>query len=236
MTAHPFDDLAAYAIGALDADDERAVAAHVGGCSSCRADVRAFAETSWAIAEAAAMDAPPSLKRAIVDRARASGGAPAASMRPSGFASLLAALRRPIPFAVPLALGLALVVALVGFGSARGDADRYASAVAAVAGARVVTLDATGALPGVRGSVVSPANGGAPFLILDLPAAPSGKTWEAWVVRGATPAAAGITGGRGVTTLLLTAPLAAGDTVAVTLEPAGGLDHVTGAPVLSGKT
>jgi len=56
------------------------------------------------------------------------------------------------------------------------------------------------------------------------------------VLRGETPLAAGITNDRGVTTLVLTAPLASGDGVAVTLEPSGGVDRVTGAPVLAGKT
>jgi anti-sigma-K factor RskA len=56
------------------------------------------------------------------------------------------------------------------------------------------------------------------------------------VIKGETPLAAGITSDRGVTTLVLTAPVASGDTVAVTLEPSGGVDRVTGAPVLAGKT
>jgi anti-sigma-K factor RskA len=88
----------------------------------------------------------------------------------------------------------------------------------------------------VRRSLVIPVSGAAPYLILDLPAAPSGKTWEAWILRGETPLAAGITNDRGVTTLVLTAPLASGDGIAVTLEPSGGVDRVTGNPVLAGKT
>ena len=97
-------------------------------------------------------------------------------------------------------------------------------------------LAATGAVGGVRGSLVIPANGAAPYLILDLPPAPAGKTWEAWVIRGDTPVRAGITDERGLVTLTLSAPVAAGDTVAVTPEPAGGLDAPTGTPVLAGKS
>jgi hypothetical protein len=36
--------------------------------------------------------------------------------------------------------------------------------------------------------------------------------------------------------LVLTAPVTIGDGVAVTLEPSCGLDRVTGAPVLAGRT
>jgi len=129
-----------------------------------------------------------------------------------------------------------LLVSLAAYAGARRDSDRYASALSGIAGARVVALAPTGEVAGVRGSLVIPANGAAPYLILDLPAAPSGKTWEAWVLRGETPLAAGITNDRGVTTLLLTAPLTTGDGVAVTLELSGGVDRVTGNPVLAGKT
>jgi anti-sigma-K factor RskA len=129
-----------------------------------------------------------------------------------------------------------LVLALVGYGSARRDADQYAAVVAGAVGARVVPLAATGATAGVRGSLVIPANGSPPYLILDLPAAAAGKTWEAWVIRGDTPVRAGVTDGHGVLSLTLTTRVAAGDAVAITAEPDGGLDAPTGTPVLAGKS
>jgi len=231
MTAHPTDDLAAYAIGALDDEEQRLVGAHVATCPSCRAEVRALSETAWTIAETAARDTPPGLRAAIVERA---GGT--RRPRPSAGAGLLDVLRRPVPFLVPLALAAALVVALIGFGTARRDADRYATVIAGAVGAKVVPLAATGVAVGVRGSLVVPANGSTPYLILDLPPAAVGKTWEAWVIRGDTPVRAGVTGDAGVTALTLTAPIAPGDTVAVTAEPAGGVDAPTGSPVLAGKS
>ena len=174
-----------------------------------------------------ARDVPPRVRAAIVERARVERAA-----RPS----LFDFFRRPVPLFVPAALAALLVVSLVGFGTARRDADRYAAVVAQTVGAKVVPLAATGAVGGVRGSLVIPANGAAPYLILDLPAAPAGKTWEAWVIRGDTPVRAGITDERGLTTLTLSAAVASGDTVAVTPEPAGGLDAPTGTPVLAGKS
>jgi anti-sigma-K factor RskA len=41
---HPLDDIAAYAVGALDADDRRAVEAHLGSCDACRAELAAHRE------------------------------------------------------------------------------------------------------------------------------------------------------------------------------------------------
>jgi len=229
MTIHPREDLAAFALGALDVEEARAVRVHLDGCAVCRAELRALEETAFAIAETAERDVPVGLRSAIVERARR-------ARSPRRASSLLDVFRRPVPLAVPVALAVLLTLSLALYGGARRDSDRYATALSGIAGARVVALAPTGEVAGVRGSLVIPADGSAPYLILDLPAAPSGKTWEAWVLRGETPLAAGITNDRGVTTLVLTAPLASGDGVAVTLEPSGGVDRVTGAPVLAGKT
>src|SRR5438093_1376206 len=184
-----------------------------------------------AVAETAERDVPDGVRSKIVERARREG-----APRRAPSSSFFDLFRRPAPLAIPVALAVLLLVSLAAYAGARRDSDRYASALSGIAGARVVALAPTGEVAGVRGSLVIPTNGAAPYLILDLPAAPSGKTWEAWVLRGETPLAAGITNDRGVTTLLLTAPLTTGDGVAVTLEPSGGVDRVTGNPVLAGKT
>jgi anti-sigma-K factor RskA len=232
MTVHPIDDLAAYALGVLGGDELRAVAAHLESCASCRAEVKAFAETAWTIAETQGRDAPPRLRAAIVERARGERGTATAG----GLAGLWAELRRPVPLVVPLALAAVLIVALAGYGVARRDADRYAAVVANAVGAKVVPLAATGAATGVRGSLVLPTNGSAAYLILDLPAAGAGKTWEAWVIRGDVPVRAGVTDDRGVSTLTLTTGVVNGDTVAITAEAAGGVDAPTSTPVLAGKS
>ncbi|MDP9245848.1 MAG: anti-sigma factor [Chloroflexota bacterium] len=230
MNSHPADDLAAYAIGALDEQERRAVSAHLDACSTCRAEVRAFAETGWAIAETAERDAPARLHRAIV----ASAPRPA---HPSWVRNLLGALWRPVPLAAPLALAVVLGIALAGYATAHRDADRYAAAISSVAGAKVVTLAATAAGgPGMRASLVVPADGAKPFLVIDLPAPPAGKTWEAWVIHQDAAVRAGIVDDGGVGTLELGAPLAPGDTVAITAEARGGVDRPTSAPVLAGTS
>jgi len=227
MTEHPLDDLAAFALGVLDPEESARVERHLASCASCRAETQAFAETAWVIAETQGRDVPSRVRAAIVERARAEG---------PGRSSLADFFRRPVPLLVPVALAAVLVLSLAGYGTARRDADRYAAVVAQTVGAKVVPLAATGAVGGIRGSLVIPANGAAPYLILDLPPAPAGKTWEAWVIRGETPLRAGITDERGLTTLTLSASVASGDTVAVTSEPAGGVDAPTGDPVLAGKS
>ena len=232
MITHPVDELPGYVLGILEPEEQGAVDAHLAICGPCRDEVRALSETAWTVSATAERSAPAGLRDAIMSRATETGGV---APRPGAWAGLWAALRRPVPVAVPLALAAILVISIIGYGGARRDADRYASVVADAVGARVVPLAPTAA-NGARGSLVVPANGAAPYLILDLPPAAAGKTWEAWVIRGDVPARAGVTDAHGVLTLVLTAPLAPGDTVAITPEPAGGVDRPTGTAVLTGKS
>lgn len=233
MTTHPTDELAAHALGILERDEQRAVDAHLALCGPCRDEERSFAETAWAVAESSERPVPAGLRSAIVSRVRADG---AAAPRPGWLAGIREALRRPVPFAIPFALAAIVVVSLFGYGTARRDADRYAAALSGTAGAKVVALAPTGIRDGVRGSLVLPVNGAAPYLILDLPSAPAGKVWEAWVIRGGTAIRAGLSDERGVLLLPLTTAYASGDTVALTAEPPGGVDSPTSATVLEGKS
>lgn len=228
MSAHPTDDLAAYAIGALDPGDRSRVEDHLAGCTSCRAEVGSFDDVAWGIAGLVNTDPPPELRGLVIGRAarEATRSGPRGAMwRAFGFR---------VPVAIPLALAVLLALTLAGLGSARGDADAYARAVAGVVDAKVVTLvPASASDP--AGSLVVPTSG-EPYLILRLPAPPAGKTWEAWVLRDGQPSAAGITGSRsGIVTLALTRPVRSGDELALTLEDAGGVSAPRGAIVLRGR-
>ena len=229
MVAHPTDELAAYSIGALEPDEAASVASHLRGCETCRAEVEAYEETAWRLAEAVATDPPAGMRAAVVERARSERSA-----QPGAFASLRALLQRPVPAFVPAALVVLLVIAAGGYLGARRDADRYATALAGVQSARITALAPSAERPGARGALVQPTNGAAPYLILDLPGAPAGKTWQAWVIRGDQPLPAGISAD--LSTFTLTVPLQTGDVVAVTLENAGGSTKPTSTPVLTGKT
>jgi hypothetical protein len=231
MRSHPTDDLAGFALGALEAEEAVTIGAHVASCPTCRAEVRVLSETAWTIAESAARDTPPNMRAAILERARSESRD---ARRSSPFGAIAVLFSRTVPVAVPLALAVALAVTAAGYAIAQRDAQSYAAALAGVAGGRVVALAPTGEISGVRGSLVVPESGDA-YLILELPAPPAGKTWEAWVIRGQTPVAAGITDARGVTTLVLRAAPGAGDTVALTAEPSRGVDQPTGKVVLAGR-
>ena len=237
LERHPTDDLAALALGALDADEARGVESHVARCDTCAAELAAHREALFAVALAATREPPADLRSKILlrhrgaadrsakDASRAGARAPARAAT-SGYEWLRAFFARPVPLAVPLALVVLLVAAVAIVGQTRSDADAYAQALAGVADGRVVTLAPTPEAPEARGALVIPSQGSA-YLVLRLPAPPAGKTWEAWVLRGQSAIPAGTSDGHGVFTLRLGQSLLPGDGAAVSLENAPGVDKPT---------
>ena len=89
------------------------------------------------------------------------------------------------------------------------------------------------ALPNV-GTVFVDADGQA-TLVANASAAPSGKTYQAWVIPpDGKPISAGVFAG-GRTSVDLVAKAHPGDTVAVTVEPAGGSQQPTTQPIAASK-
>ena len=197
-------------------------------------DIRVrFLETYEAAAVGAVRADPPGdLRERIVQRHRR---APVTRDR-DWRARVRTWFSRPVPLAVPLALAVLLVVSLAAVGAARREADTYARALAGVADGRVVALAPQKNAPAdARGALVIPRSAD-PYVVLQLSSPPTGKTWEAWVIKGQLPIAAGLSGSGGVFTIVLSAPVGAGDVVAVTLEPATGSTAPTSDPVLAGGT
>jgi anti-sigma factor RsiW len=227
---HPTEDLPAYALGALDAAENAAIADHVERCDQCTRDLARFQDALYEAAAIGAVDvdAPRNLRARIVLRHRGSRPATATSWA----ARIADIFMRPVPLAIPAVLAVILLVSLAIVGLNRQQNDRYERALAGVADGRVVALAPTGANPDARASVVIPKQG-QPYLVVRLPAPPSGKTWEAWVLKpGPTAVPAGTSNAGDIFILPLTAPLGAGDGVAITLEPIAGSQQPTTAPVL----
>lgn len=230
LNRHPTEDLPASALGALDATEREIIAAHVERCAQCTRDLARFEDALYEAAAigAVAVEPPRDLRTRIVLRHR---GARAAAT-PSWTARIVELFGRPSRRAVPAALVLLLLVSFAVVGLNRQQIDTYRSALAGVADGRVVALAPTSANPDARAAVVIPKQG-QPYLVVRLPAPPSGKTWEAWVLKpGPTAVPAGTSTSGDLFVILLTAPLGAGDGVAITLEPIAGSPQPTTQPVL----
>jgi anti-sigma-K factor RskA len=81
--------------------------------------------------------------------------------------------------------------------------------------------------------VVTPS-GDAALVVRTLEPAPKGKDYEIWVFENGVPQRAGLFEQAGVA--LLTRPVEPGQMVAVTLEPDGGLDAPSGAPIFTASS
>ena len=89
------------------------------------------------------------------------------------------------------------------------------------------------ALSGSHGTLVVSRTGAGALLVSNLGPAPSGKTYEAWVIQGKTPRRAGTFGQ--VKPFKLTRPVPQGAVVAVTLERHGGVNAPTTKPITAAQ-
>lgn len=215
--------VAAYALDALEGDEQRAFEAHLAGCERCRTELASLREATAALGVAAAGPAPPrALRGRILDAARAER-------------AVVVPLRRrdwPVRAALAVAAAAAVVLALWSV-SLRNDLDasRDALEVLADPAARSVPLE------GARGRLVVAADGTAALVVGGLDAPPAGQTYELWVIAGGPPRRAGEFEPEGARTVVgVEEPVPPGATVAVTLERDGGVDAPTGDPLVTATT
>ena len=208
MTQSELHDLAAaYALNALDPEDRWTYERHLDTCERCRKEVAALREGAEQLAYASEGPEPrPELRERILKAAREDAGPQVVPFR-----------RRRWVLPLTAAAAVAASIAAVGLGlwanSLRGGAEQ-----------RVVPMT------GGAGRVI--ISGDRAELITCVRQAPQDRTYEAWVIEGDTPRPAGLFRG-GCTDVPLSRPVESGNTVAVTLEPAGGVERPTGDVLMS---
>jgi anti-sigma-K factor RskA len=210
MDTESIHDLsAAYALDALDSSEREAFEDHLAGCERCREEVAVYSSTAEALAYAAGPASPPPLLR---DR-------------------ILVAARAERPNVVPLrprwlypvaAVAAVAACAVIGLGVWNVSLHNRLSNAQALQSVPVA---------GAPGSLVVSSNGSAALVLYRLDAAPAGKTYEAWVIRGkSAPVPAGLFTGGGSTFVPIQGKVKKGAVVAVTVEPAGGSAQPTTKP------
>jgi anti-sigma factor RsiW len=225
---------AGYALDALEPDERDAYEAHLPGCERCQEELAGLWEVTGALAVAVSGPEP---SPALRDRVLASVRAEEQNVVP------LEAARRRRSWAPALgaAAALAAVVAL-GLGiwgaSVSGELDdtraalereQRAAAVLADPAAQTVALDAG------SGKLVV-ADGDAVLVVDDLGTAPSGKTYQTWVIEEGAPVSAGVfEGSTGQSVVPLDQEVPDGAVVAVTVEDEGGVDSPTTDPIVASQ-
>ncbi|HEY1370292.1 MAG TPA: anti-sigma factor [Gaiellaceae bacterium] len=228
MEANALHELtAAYALDALDESEEREYEEHLVRCPECREQLAALSEAAASLAYGIETPAPPpSLRGRILDAA--------VGERPN-----VVPLRRSRAFRVVASVAAVAACAAVAFGvwsailsGQLSDARKRAVPASIRASVAQTAAQEIGA-GGVHGSLVVGRDGRGALVLADLPAAPAGKTYEAWVIEGGEAHRAGTFEGGGTVIVPLTRPVPAGATVATTMERAGGVDAPTQTPFLT---
>ena len=213
---------AAYALDALDGSERERYEAHLATCEECREELASFWAVSGALAHAAGGPTPPpALRERILQQAR--------SERPN-----VVPFRRR--FALTPSAGIAAVAAMLALGlglwgiSVSRELDDRKSELAVLGDPNAQVFETAN---GEANLVVTPT-GAAALVVRRLAPAPEGKDYEIWVFEDGVPHRAGLFERPGVA--VLDRRVAAGQMVAVTVEPDGGLDAPTGAPIFTAST
>jgi anti-sigma-K factor RskA len=205
-----------YALDALDEGEERSFEQHLALCARCREELAGLREAAASLAYAAPPTAPPpELKQRILAQARAERPNVVPLKRRRNWTPALGA-------AAAIAACAAVALGIWAF-SLSGSQDPVES-VLSKPGSRLVSMGTAGAM------AVAPD--GTAVLQVSVPPAPSGKTYEAWVIRNGKAKAAGLFPGRAGTSVVeIPRPVRPGAVVAVTLERAGGVQQPTSKPL-----
>ena len=225
---------AGYALDALDPEERSAYEAHLPGCEQCQGELESFWTTTEALAVAASGPAPSvALRERILTDVRA---------EPQVVVPFEPRRRRLVPVLAATAAIAAVVALAVGLWasdlSSQLDESRTAlereranAAVLAAPDARSIALQ-TG-----TGRLVVDDDGRAVLVLDGIDPAPSGKTYELWIMPSGNVDEAGRAGvfpGQDGTEILgVDGVVRTGDVVAVPLEPAGGVDAPTTTPIVA---
>jgi anti-sigma-K factor RskA len=219
MASDPHSLVAPYALDALGNEEERAFEEHLATCERCREELAGLREAAAGLAYGAdGPPPPPELKERILAQAR--------SERPN-VASLQARGRSwTAPLAAAAAVAAAVAIGVGIWSAARSESTNAFTNVLAQPGARVIKMGERGAL------AVAPS--GEAALVLRVPKAPSGKTYEAWVIRADGIRPAGLFSGSDEATVVeLSRRVPRGSVIGVTVEKAGGTRQPTQKPFVA---
>jgi anti-sigma-K factor RskA len=224
---------AGYALDALEPDEKRSYEEHLDGCEQCREDLASFWETTAALALATQGPEPsPELRERIIAGARS---------EPQNVVPLR---RRPVftPMRAISAVAAVAAVAAIALGawaaslnSRLDDRDSQLAAQSDNVGVLSDPAARTVSLAKGSGRLVVAPQGRAVMVVDGLAPAPSGRTYELWVIEGTAPKRAGLFRGGGRSVVGVDRAVGEDAVVAVTLERAGGVDAPTTTPLVASQ-
>ena len=236
-----------YALDAVHGAERDLFEHHLRRCRPCGNEVRGLAETATELAMAAALPPPARVKERVLAAATVTRQIPPVVDRPSrtirwmprtprrafrrSWTPRLAAAVAVVAVAVAVVLGAVGLRTRHELDSARAQNEAIA-AVLAAPDARIMTRATTDG--GTATVVASRVEGKLVFTTAGLPRLPASKVYELWLMGPPQTRPAGLlpASASGRTAPVLASGLAAGDSVGVTVEPAGGTSRPTTSPIV----
>jgi anti-sigma-K factor RskA len=224
---------AGYALDALEPDERAAYEDHLVGCERCRDELASFRAVTSSLALASTGPEPsPELRERILAGARAERQNVVPFRRPRAVTpsrALGAVAAAAAVVAVALGAWAVSLHGRLGDANDRLAAEQSSLSIVSDPGAKSVSL-----AKGDGRLVVSP--GGSAVMVVDgLAPAPSGRTYEVWVIRGTTPKRAGLFHGGGRSVVRVDGTVGKDAVVAVTLERKGGVNAPTTTPLVASQ-
>ena len=232
----------AYAVDALDEFDRRRFEAHLADCPDCTQEVAELRATAARLGDAVAEPPPYHLRHRVLDQI-----ATTRQEAPGGRPRRAAGTGVPAPWALRLITAAAVVAlaAAAGLGSwawhnenqlntvqsqlAQSQA-RYGAVAAILSAPDARVNTGNGTAGGMAVVLASHELNRAVLLVSDLPQAPAGHTYQAWLIGSAGVHSAGLLNASAAP--LAFSGLTGATKVGVTVEPAGGSPQPTTTPVM----
>lgn len=228
----PHTLLGAYALDALAGADRARFARHLRVCESCRQEARGLQEATARLVAGTVTRPPDRLRERVLATAARTRQLPPLTRETSAWPG-----RR---WGTAVGCGLLAISLAVG-GLALNTQhtlsveQSHARVIAAVLNAPDATMMSARAVDGGTATVVmSHLDSALVFTAARLPALPSSRRYELWLMGagGARPKGMLPMPHQGMTAPVVVQGIAAGDKVGLTVEPAGGARHPTSAPIL----
>jgi anti-sigma-K factor RskA len=232
----------AYALDALEPGSERdRFTRHLSRCQSCAIEVRGFREVATAMAFASAAEAPAGLRDQVLTAAARTRQLPpevTTHARPRRGRSW-----RPwVPWLSGVVAAASIAVAVL-FGFAQAHTQDELNQVRAqneaisllLSSPQVTLLSQATTKGGVATVVLSSPRHQLAVLTSGLPPLPQGRVYQLWLIGKTTTTSAGLlpAARAGQTAPVLASGVVKGDTLGLTVEPAGGSAQPTTTPILA---
>lgn len=237
MTAHEIHALSgAYAVDALDDDERARFEEHLASCAECRAEVASMQEAAARFGETTATAPPPALRDRLLADIQGVRPLPPLSAPEEPADDELAARRRP-RWANALVAAAAVVAVVAGGAVVWQQLDDTTTQAPVSAAQRIITADdakqVTLDFPDGASATIyrSAALGRAALVTQDMPAAPSGRVYQLWFQKDGEMVPAGLMPRGSNQSVVLDGTADDATAVGITVEPAGGSEHPTTAPI-----